>query len=194
MCVLTNIQLAVLGMKSEVPEGEDPATWEDPYPMGTRLWIAWTNVIFVLVQIFILLNLDGAVDWSWAVAFIPWMIYEVNCLIEMVPVAITPVQKPDHPDPDTEDGDVEEAFMRYVEVEMEYNQHLMDRYDAQLSVVATTMRILFLILLAVKLDSDPSGLNWATVFVPIWLYFGFRVSVSCSHTLCYCFTGEQPSD
>jgi hypothetical protein len=131
---------------------------------------------FVLVQIFILLNLDGVVDWSWAVAFIPWMIYEANQLIELVPTAVKDVQKPDIAEPDAESGDAEETFMRYVEAEMEYNQHLIDRYDAQLSVVASLMRVLFLILLAVKLDSDPSGMKWAVVFIPIWLYFGYRLS------------------
>jgi hypothetical protein len=170
-------QVAVLCVDSEPPEGEDPATWEDPYPLSRRLWIAWTNVIFVLVQIFILLNLDGAVDWSWAVAFIPWMIYEANQLIELVPTAVKEVQKPEVAEPDAENGDAEETFMRYVEAEMEYNQHLIDRYDAQLSTVASLMRVLFLILLAVKLDSDPSDMKWAVVFIPIWLYFGYRVSL-----------------
>lgn len=165
----------MLAIKEEPPEGEDPATWEDPFPLTMKLWLAWSSLVFVLLQIFILLNLDGIVDWSWAVAFIPWMIYEANILLEFVPIAVNEVQEVEKPQADDETGDAEETYMRYLSDEMEYTQKVVERYDAQLSVVASLMRVVFLALLAVKLDLEPSNMPWGVVFIPIWLYFGFRV-------------------
>jgi len=56
-----------------------------------RLSTSVSLLLFVLIQIFIVLKLEGAVQWSWLVTFLPWLLYELHAL--MVTLLGSAVQK-----------------------------------------------------------------------------------------------------
>lgn len=146
---------------------------KDKIPMTEKLANLITTALFILIQIFVLIRMDGYTDWSWFAVFAPWFIYEFIVALVHLPTAFKVVPPPsyDNIQVDVEEGQnpEEEIFMVKIQKESEYFEKLMERQRAQKTIIVTGLRAWQAIFLAIELNGTENW-NWGLVFLPIWIY------------------------
>lgn len=146
---------------------------KDKIPLSEKLANLITTTLFILIQIFILIRMDGYTDWSWFAVFSPWFIYEFIVALVNMPIAFSSVSPPsyDNIQIDVEEGQnpEEEIFMIKIQKESEYFEKLMERQRAQKTIIVNALRAWQAIFLAVELNGTGNW-NWGLVFLPIWVY------------------------
>ena len=161
---------------------------EEKIPLVDRVFNFISTMLFVLIQIFIGIRLDGYTRWSWFKVFIPWLLYETaNIIYESKLAFFTAIPQPDYSNialanDAGEAGGEEDAFMQKIELESRYFDQIMKQKAAQKKVLVHLLRIWLALFLATQLE-DHSNWNWGLVLLPIWVYLfmqfayaiGFRI-------------------
>jgi hypothetical protein len=126
--------------------------------------------LFILLQVFVVLKLDGILTWSWIKVFIPWFIYDGAIVGENLMSSFASVGPPNHKELSYSVEDPEEMRMKRIAMDGSYHDSLLSRFNSRRYIVVSTLRIVFAFMLAYKLDNN-SSMNWALVFLPVWIYF-----------------------
>lgn len=168
-------------------QGSDPNDTESPHvSIAEKISHLFTTLMFILVQIFMLMRLDGKVTWSWGATFAPWYIYEVYTAAVLVPSALfenIPLPNLDEVHVDThevEDGHnpEEELLFKKVEVECEYFNKAINQRKERRSIAVCALRLWLAAFLAVQLDRAVAW-NWGLVLLPVWLYLLLQLVFAC---------------
>mmetsp|Transcript_23883 Transcript_23883/g.35039 ORF Transcript_23883/g.35039 Transcript_23883/m.35039 type:complete len:532 (+) Transcript_23883:59-1654(+) len=162
-----------LVVKDEPPEDEEGEKPEE-VSLSVKLFFAARTFTFVLIQIFVLMRLDHAVDWSWYRVFVPWFVYEFLALCDEVPVALVPVPPVDLTAIQTLEEDPEgmdqEAKVQALMIETEHFRKLLEQAISRKSMVVSVLRIWLALFLAAQLDGRVEW-DWGLVLLPVWMYF-----------------------
>lgn len=178
MLILVCISIVMSGHGKDEEEDQKVVEQEK---WTTQLLLFLQTCVFILVQFFVFLRLDKTIQWSWFVVFIPWYLFEVLCIVDMLSVAIASVEVPDYdayhemPDGVDDGGDDPEGAKR-VWLESKYYEALMNQFTARKDIVVSLLRIWLAIFLAAQINGDVDW-NWGLVMLPIWLYFAYHIFV-----------------
>lgn len=157
-------------------DSEDEDEKDDDITFEAKLYNLVTTVLFILIQIFVLLRLDGGIEWSWFVVFIPWFLYEIVSIAAFLPAALfTTIPLPDHEMTvnliDKEEGQGEEdIFMQKLQNEGEYFNKLLQQHAEQKTIIVNLLRLWLAIFFALKFDGSVDW-NYGLVFLPVWIFF-----------------------
>jgi hypothetical protein len=165
-------------------------------PLFGRVFGFLLVILFTLIQIFILMKLDGDISsWSWFAVFSPWFFYEVFSIILNVDKAfIHKIEPPapidehsilktmggNHGNGDEENPGLSEeeiAFQRHTN-ELNHFKELTERLQSRIEIVDHILRLWLAIFLAVKLDRTVNW-DWGLVLLPIWVYFFEKYCLVC---------------
>lgn len=173
----------ILTDKGSKNHGEDAHPDDDPsspnsdkIPLHEKLINLFSTLLFILIQIFILVRLDGDTDWSWFAVFAPWFAYEGLAILAALPKAF--LQKlipPNHDlqkvagDEESQNNNDEEATMAKLQAESEYFEKLLEQDRERRYIIIHLLRIWLAIFLSLQLDNIVNW-NWGLVLLPIWIY------------------------
>jgi hypothetical protein len=163
------------GENGEVLPPEESDKWHVKVLMLTE------TAAFILIQVLVFLRLDGNIEWSWFVVFIPWYIFEGLNILELIPIALATVPPPNLDDyhemtPATEDDGPDSEVNRKVQLEAKYYEDLMNQFSARKDMVICVLHLWFSLFLAAKINHDVRW-DWGLVMLPIWLYFALHLWV-----------------
>lgn len=161
---------------------------DDHVPMGERLRAALVVVLVVLLQLFVMLKLDGYLvsAWSWAAVLAPWLALELLALPEKLlksfkpaPIAFSDVVlSAQTPTADDEEMRQQEEESRRA---MAFVEAYGERVGAQQDLGVALLRLMFYALLVTKLDDSSASFSWLIVFLPLLVYFpysfGFAIAL-----------------
>jgi curved DNA-binding protein CbpA len=143
-------------------------------PLSLKVLFVIRTLVFVLIQIFILMRLDGLIEgWSWFAIFAPWFIYEAFAITDKLPSllqSIHPVNETELERKMTNEMDEQERTMVLITAHEEHFKKLMERALARKSLLVSLLRIWLACFLAVQLDHTVNW-DWGLVMLPIWAYF-----------------------
>jgi hypothetical protein len=158
---------------NEDGEKVEKAAVKDKVPFHEKVANFVTTVLFVLLQIFVTMRIDGYLHWSWFAVFSPWFLYELIIAMVYAPQAVASIPPPDYSDlhVDVEEGQnpEEELFMAKIQKETDHFEKLMVRQRAQKMILINCLRAWLAIFLALKLNGTHDW-NWGLVLLPIWTY------------------------
>lgn len=126
--------------------------------------------LFILLQVFVVLKVDGILTWSWMEIFIPWFIFDFAVVSENLISSFASVMPPNYKDLSSSVEDPEEMRLKRIALDGAYHDSLLNRFNSRRYIVVSILRLVFAFLLAYKLDNN-SSMNWALVFLPVWIYF-----------------------
>ncbi|KAI8592845.1 hypothetical protein BDZ88DRAFT_504202 [Geranomyces variabilis] len=131
-------------------------------------FVRW--LLFLLFQIFIVIRLDGSVDWSWGVVFIPWFVIEVISFIGKIGLIAKTFRRGHSPPLVFEPGQDTEAQapMR----PFSGAEKALFVYDTFLT---TVIRLAQLALFIAKINGSLDGVAWGVIFLPTWLWSAFKI-------------------
>jgi hypothetical protein len=147
----------------------------DKIPLYEKLSNVVTTILFILIQIFVLIRLDGYTDWNWFTVFIPWFLFEGISIIVSIPVAfLTTYTPPNHENApfNVETGEhnsEDEVFMAKMQAETEYFEKILEQDREKRYILVHLLRIWQAVFLALQVNGDVDW-NWGLVFLPIWVY------------------------
>ncbi|KAJ3297208.1 hypothetical protein HK104_000725 [Borealophlyctis nickersoniae] len=127
---------------------------------SSRVYRILCFLLVLLFQIFIVLRLDGKIDWSWAVVFAPWFVLEALNFASITRGLVKTVREGviDIPT-DPEAQIIEPRPLKPTELAM----LAFDAYSFWI------LRIAQLALLAAKVDGAITA-GWGIVFLPTWIW------------------------
>jgi curved DNA-binding protein CbpA len=143
-------------------------------PIYLKMIFVIRTLVFVLIQILILMRLDGLLEgWSWFAIFAPWFVYEGFAIVDKLPSLIQSIHPPDEAEMERKisiEIDEQEKTMIIISAHEEYFKSLMERAIARKSFFVSLLRVWLACFLAVQLDHTVSW-DWGLVLLPIWAYF-----------------------
>ncbi len=157
-----------------VEEGDAAPPPEEAIPLTAKVANLLTTICFILIQIFVLMRMDGDIEWSWFAVFAPWFIYEGITVVALIQQAfLTTIVPPDFENltliiEEGHSGE-EEMFMQKMKLESAYFEKIMEQKNAQKTILISLLRTWQAIFLALKLNGDKDW-NWGLVLLPIWVY------------------------
>jgi len=174
---IVDIFLAVssISILFETPEAsEDGSPPPEVIPLSSKLLNLAFVSQYILLQIFIMIRLDGFTNWDWFSVFAPWFAIEgLTILSNIFSAFFVRIAPPDRNQPLTDleegEGGEEELFSKKLQVETEYFQKLMNQISQQKTVLVSLLRVWWAVFLAVQLDGTVHW-DWGLVFLPVWTY------------------------
>eukprot|EP00536_Pseudo-nitzschia_multiseries_P002299 jgi/Psemu1/283630/fgenesh1_pg.30_\ len=152
--------------------------WIDPFPMKHRIVSLVRFLLLVCFELLLALKLDSLIDYRWAVVFVPLVVWEATTVAKKWRLSRLRVVTID--DLETAIGkpfgeftaDEKERIGRKYSVVPsidgpEFRAAQALKTDAGLDLAKSGFRILFLAVLAIRLDKDLDW-NWWLVFAPFW--------------------------
>ena len=183
LCALMLATLLFVDQQEKVDENGDPIPHEST-PLITKILNMTTTILFILIQVFLFMRLDGYINWNWFAIFSPWLAYEFVQVLMIVPVAFGPIPTPDldsislsiH---DEETGE-SDFLMKRIMMENDYFEKLFTRATERKSFVGHVLRAWLAVFLALKLNGQ-MNVNWGLVLLPVW------VSLLCQYLFAWHF-------
>ena len=170
LIVSLNLCCCVFDMKPNGDDEDSNFQTEHNAPISAKLYFFALILAFIAAQITLVMKADAMLTDSWLVAFAPLIAFEVLVIGGSLPVVTTKLERPDY----TEiSGLVEDPIeMQFTRIQMdnEYHKKMIDKMYGVKSIFVSVIRLIFIVLLSIKLDDDAS-MNWGLVFIPVWLYF-----------------------
>jgi len=157
-------------------DDEDSESIEVPFILKISTLIR--TILFILIQVFILIKLDGDISWSWFIVFSPWILYEFVISIPLIPLAFfsrIPLYRDEESNENLLSKDYsntsnEEQYNQNLKAENDYFEKILEKMRSRKTIIISSLRCWFAIFLALKLDSDIIW-NWGIIFLPIWTSF-----------------------
>jgi hypothetical protein len=156
-------------------DDEDSESIEVPFILKISTLIK--TILFILIQVFILIKLDGDISWSWFVVFSPWILYEFVISVPLIPLAYfsrIPLYRDEESNENLLSKDYntsnEEQYNQNLKAENEYFEKILEKMRSRKTIIISSLRCWFAIFLALKLDSYILW-DYGIVFLPIWLAF-----------------------
>ena len=148
---------------------DEPGDDEEEGPEGAPLWARWLLLVkwlvLIVFQLLLTLRLDEAITTPWPAVLAPWMLWELLELAEAVRGVRAPLVEPPSPPDDASESD----RMAYDHERMKYEVERMSQAADARAVAFGSARLLFVVLLAVRLGaSQPASVPWPVVWLPIW--------------------------
>lgn len=161
------------------PDHISPEEWVDPLPMKKRIFSLLRFLLIVFFLILACLKLDGTIEYSWSLIFLPLYIWEATTIFKKWPLArmrIVTIEDLEtalgKPFSEFTMAEKELIGKRYSVVpstsspEFEAAQKLKTR--ARHDIVKSCFRIVFVMLLLIQLDANLDW-SWWFVFTPFWI-------------------------
>jgi hypothetical protein len=173
------IMMGPIPRPEQIPEEE----WEDPLPMTKRISNFVRFLIFLIFEIQVALHLDGTIGYPWFVVFIPIFILEIFNLVKAYPksrLVIISIH-----DLETLLGkslaelsiaEQKEISEQYIVIPPTSDRAYFPAYDmgmhkiriAKQDLYKTILRIIFVLLLVLQLDSQIDW-SWWLIFSPFFV-------------------------
>lgn len=171
-------------------EDSDEEDQEVVISMAEKLTNLVCTVLFVLIQVFVLVKLDGGLGGNskanWFEVLLPWFLYEgVSALTLCSAAFLQPVPPPDHSSipevGDEEDADAEAAMAHFM-VETKHYEAVANQHADRKAVVVSLMRLWLGLFIAARLNQGVSGAsntwNWGAALVPLWVSIALELCVA----------------
>ena len=178
--------LVFQGTKNDVDENGEPIEVLEKPSTLLKITNMVVTITFILLQIFILMRLDGYIQWNWFAVFSPWFLYELIRVFICLKVILIPIATPDYEviksfirsssssDEENMMKNEEEFKVMKLTLEEEYFQAHLNRQQEIRSMIGYLLRAWQGVFLALKVNGDITW-NWGLVLLPIWVYLFVQI-------------------
>lgn len=150
---------------------------QEKIPIFSKLFNFASIVLFILIQIFLFMQLDKYTDDNWFQVFSPWLVYEGIHFLKTLPTALSIIQLPNfdilESANEDEENEGESLLMRKILLDNEYFDALLSRATERKNAVSFLLRAWLAVFLSLKLNGTVDW-NWALVLLPVWTYLLFQ--------------------
>lgn len=177
--------LLFLDTQDKVNE-DGEAIEQEKIPIFSKLFNLSSIVLFILLQIFLFMQLDKYTNNDWFEVFSPWLVYEGIHFLRTLPTALSIIPFPnidvsDLPNEDEENGE-NSLLMKKITLDNEYFEALLRRSIERKNAIGYALRAWLAVFLALKLNGTVNW-NWALVLLPVWTYLFAQYTFAYSYRI-----------
>lgn len=168
MWVIDAIYYCCLGCMSVSSDASmDPEDKKNQRPALYKLYKFLKALLLLVLQIFVAMKLNGDVNWSVREVLIPYFVYDSLSFVEGIVGGIVGYKML------TKES--EGAGVSATEAIKKQRKQLVVAVGVQLLLIAS--RLTQGALLGLKIDDQLNDASWWLVFIPVWLYISYFVSI-----------------